>query len=428
MMAKKNKKRSFAEEAKRVIQRYKRRLGEDFERFDPMAVDAMNRELETLMQRQEETRAKMLEADQVKMCRGGKLRRYARGGNLPQMDGLDPRYPSYLTSPKGTVVPFLGDQPWSMNPYMNTPIIDSPEMIQQIDGTSVNPILNQTPTYPDLTRPDITAMKAQERRFQRNPSAVADTINNPQDASNNSWWTDIPTTAKISTLANVAGAVGSGLVGMFNRPEEMKYTSVAAPKYTPVSDEEAVRQAELAYQDAMRASRGLSPGRYYSQMGQLAAGRTGATAGIKERTANINAQGINQNAWRAAQLALQNEQGRLGAQQYNQLQRDQYIGNIASTIGNVTGAIALGAKDVQAYDVQQQTLPYLSQANYQVRLKDGKLVNPVISRGGLSFYRDPKSGEMEYFDGYERLLNKAEYDRRLDKLLSTGSLSQSKPV
>ena len=396
----KRKKKTYSEMAKAIIQKYKRRLGEDFERFDPMAVDAMNRELEALMQRQEETRAKMLEADQVKMRCGGRLRKYARGGGLPQMynGGITPFNPDWYLED----LPLTYNDPLANNRSLVGNFFNNPPAL----GAGVIPA--EATTVGATRYPQTTTVRQPDKR--------------------NSWWTDIPTTAKISTLANVAGAVGSGLVGMFNRPEEMKYTSVAAPKYTPVSDEEAVRQAELAYQDAMRASRGLSPGRYYSQMGQLAAGRTGATAGIKERTANINAQGINQNAWRAAQLALQNEQGRLGAQQYNQLQRDQYIGNIASTIGNITGAIALGAKDVQAYDVQQQTLPYLSQANYQVRLKNGKLVNPMISRGGLSFYRDPKSGEMEYFDGYERLPNKAEYDRRLDKLLSTGSLSQSKPV
>jgi len=90
MAKKKNK--TFAVLAKEIISKYKKRLGENFERDDPMAVEAMNRELQALMAQQEAVRAQTLEGDEVVKCRGGRIRKRAFGGGLPQrpLGGLLP--------------------------------------------------------------------------------------------------------------------------------------------------------------------------------------------------------------------------------------------------------------------------------------------------------------------------------------------------
>ena len=444
-MKRKKNKTSFADLAKRVISKYKRRLGDDFERYDPMSVDALNRELEALMQQQEETRAKMLEADQVKMRCGGKLRRYGQGGKLPLMQGDDPLIPSfipYASLPSYSVYgpanygTQLGidyvDQPTALDAasvaYWNK--VNSPNtnrrapldpVMQEALNRSTNTIINQGPSYIPMSG------AKSNLPVTVGTTSTGSTPTKKDRNNNNTWWSGIPTEAKVGALAQGLGVIGSGIAALANRPEDLKYTSVAAPKYTPVSDEEAIRQAQLAYQDAARSSRGLSPGRYYSQMGQLASGRAGATAGIAERIANINAQGMNQNAWQAAQLGLQNQRMKMITDQYNQQRQDEYGNIIPQTIAGLAGTVAGGARDALAYRTQKETLPYLGQANFQVHSeKDGTVLSTHIG-GGFSHYLN-KDGEIEYFEGRIKLKDKDEFDRKYQKYLeSKSSMSGALP-
>ena len=459
-MAKKRNKISYAEAARKIIQRYKRRLGKDLDQFDSMSVDAMRRELEALMQQQEETRAKMLEADQVKMCHGGRLRRYGQGGGLPQMQGggpfASPYFPQqanpFLTTDWG-VDPNTQFDPqfWSYGGYAPGQPPQQPPQMQTVAPTAqmqpvntaranvpvttlaekstqqVAPQNTVTPFnprfWPQPVTPEYTPGYRQGEVVQTSQSRTT----TQQPDKRNSWWSNIPSEAKIGALAQGLGVVGSGIAALANRPEDLKYTSVATPKYTPVSDEEAIRQAQLAYQDAARASRGLSPSRYYSQMGQLASGRTGATAGIAERIANINAQGMNQNAWQAAQLGLQNQRMKMITDQYNQQRQDEYGNIIPQTIAGLAGTVAGGARDALAYRIQKETLPYLGQANFQVHSeKDGTVLSTHIG-GGFSHYLN-KDGEMEYFEGRIKLKDKDEFDKKYQKYLkSKSSMSGALP-
>ena len=398
-MKNKRSKTSYADLAKKVISKYKRRLGKDLDQFDAMSVAAMNRELEALMQRQEETRAKMLEADQVKMCHGGRLRKYGQGGGLPQMynGGITPFNPNWYLED----LPLTYNDPLANNRSLVGNFFNNPPAL----GAGVIP--TEATTVGTTRYPQTTTVR--------------------QPTKEGSWWADIPSEAKIGALAQGLGVVGSGIAGLFNKPKDLKYTPVAAPKYVPVSGEEATREARLAYQDAMRASRGLSPSRYYSQMGQLATGRTGATAKIAEQIANLNAQGMNQNAWQAAQLGLQNQRMQMMADQYNLERQDEYGNIIPGMISGLAGTVAGGAKDVLAYKLQEETIPWLSQANYEsVRDSFGKRVRGVNAGNGLLFYRDSKNNPHWEYLGKE--IGREEFIELGEKFRKKGSLSEAKPA
>jgi len=72
--------RTAAQEAKTIMNKYKLRLGEKFDKGDPLALAAMNAELEELQAKQEAVRAKELPAE---------TQQFAKGGLLPQFGGLN---------------------------------------------------------------------------------------------------------------------------------------------------------------------------------------------------------------------------------------------------------------------------------------------------------------------------------------------------
>jgi hypothetical protein len=75
------KEKTYAAEAKAIMNKYKLRLGEKFDKGDPLAMEAMNQELTALREKQETTRAiEMSSSDFEK----------ALGGYLPKLDGLAP--------------------------------------------------------------------------------------------------------------------------------------------------------------------------------------------------------------------------------------------------------------------------------------------------------------------------------------------------
>lgn len=65
--------KTFAQEAKAIMNKYKLRLGEKFDKGDPLALEAMNRELEVLKRKQEEVRDTEGASEQSIFQRGGLL-------------------------------------------------------------------------------------------------------------------------------------------------------------------------------------------------------------------------------------------------------------------------------------------------------------------------------------------------------------------
>jgi len=75
-------KRTFAQEAKSITNKYKLRLGEKFDKGDALALAAMNAELEGLQAKQEAVRAKELSAETQEFAYGGLLPMYLDGGDI----------------------------------------------------------------------------------------------------------------------------------------------------------------------------------------------------------------------------------------------------------------------------------------------------------------------------------------------------------
>ena len=81
-MKSKKSKKSYADLAKAVISKYKKRLGDDLSRYDKLATESLNRELSALMAEQEAYKQAELEKEYQQMCKGGKLRKMWDGGSI----------------------------------------------------------------------------------------------------------------------------------------------------------------------------------------------------------------------------------------------------------------------------------------------------------------------------------------------------------
>ena len=150
-------KKSFAEEAKRISNKYKLYLGKDFDKHDKLSSDSMNRELDQLMMIQESIRGNtytqkdvdqmmaqqpempmggadmasemggmdmggmdmpmdMMQQEQMPMMRrGGKLRKYPEGGRITLPEEFHRRAPSLGP---GRVTSIYGDRP-AVDPTTN---------------------------------------------------------------------------------------------------------------------------------------------------------------------------------------------------------------------------------------------------------------------------------------------------------------------
>jgi hypothetical protein len=76
--------KTYADEAKSIMNRYKIRLGDKFDRGDKLSLEAMNQELSDLRDRQEAERISTMGDDEFReYCRGGKLK-LETGGELPK--------------------------------------------------------------------------------------------------------------------------------------------------------------------------------------------------------------------------------------------------------------------------------------------------------------------------------------------------------
>lgn len=99
------KKRTYADEARAIMNKYKLRLGDKFDKGDALSLESMNAELAALREKQEEERMVQL-GGQMYAC-GGKLKgcggklKMATGGELPMFQGPG-EYSNYLPSYKAT--------------------------------------------------------------------------------------------------------------------------------------------------------------------------------------------------------------------------------------------------------------------------------------------------------------------------------------
>lgn len=133
------KQKTYADRAKQIMNKYKPRLGEKFDKGDTLALAAMNQELEALQQEQEQARIAKQETDAAfeqdaidTFANGGKLNRkqqktlstiltnrkeetFAYGGGLPKFDGFSMSDLNKVGSTT-TFIPNDGEGSWVSSP------------------------------------------------------------------------------------------------------------------------------------------------------------------------------------------------------------------------------------------------------------------------------------------------------------------------
>ena len=95
------KKQTYASQAKTIMNKYKLRLGDKFDKSDPLALAAMNAELTMLQQEQEATR-------ETELGVPAQGQQFAYGGELPMYEGFN--FSQFLNKPNPTVNPGVYDQ------------------------------------------------------------------------------------------------------------------------------------------------------------------------------------------------------------------------------------------------------------------------------------------------------------------------------
>jgi hypothetical protein len=431
-MKKKNTK-SFADLAKAITKKYEKRLGEKLDRPDKYAVAAMNKELSELMEAQENQKAAETEAAyQTQMKRGGYLPQMFGGGIFPDDDPYSIMKAQNAARDFRNYADTVTRSPYVNNPMISNPTSNPPSWYygnKQQQNKTYSPTQSTTSSSPAVsaaTKPGIkvtpkttTATRnttplqmfqpkgLPEGIAQSNPTGTQNrTIPNKidnlppyQKPTKDTWLSSVPTESWIGMGAQLAGTIGSALLK--KKPEDVKLQKTAMPDYVPSDNDEAIRQANLAYMDSEAALRSASPSMYYAAMSKLATDRARTTAGLEENNANQNAAGMNAwNAQRAQFEAQQNAQQMAGDEMNvrNQMYYNDQMSNIPSEL---MGVVAGGMRDKLAYDQQAEALPWMSTQNYlPITDSTGKTARGIIAhpKTGTGSYKDRKKG-MIYFTG-----------------------------
>jgi hypothetical protein len=320
---------TFSQMAKKIIRKYDKRLGDG--KYDKLAADSMNRELEALAAQQEATKQLETQNQFQEMCHGGRLKRREYGGGLPQMDGF---------------------------------------------GTSWLPILNQNPVQPFV--------------YDKQRASSFSGVDNPnQTPVKNSWLSGIPKEALYGMLAQ---GLGTGLEALLmKKPKDINARPTQMEDYVPVRDDEAQQAARLAFANQQANSRYLSPSQYMAQMQGLARGEAQTLAQVIQGTENDNARGLNQ--WNAQKAGFNNDYNRqqLMADEINNRNQMNYNAYQAGVPGELGNVFAGGMKDVLGYKNFNNSLRFAGTANRgTIKGSDGGYY-PLFDAGkGVSYYKDDK--------------------------------------
>lgn len=139
---------SFADKARQITNKYKRRLGKDFDKLDKPALEAMNRELEQLQLEQENERASLsLSTDVGEFAYGGKTK-YPGGGTLVRRGGNEAIQNYSSGEPtdlikRNVFVPYYDDEG---NPYYVVPPTEANIASNDVFDTGFKTKLNR-PVY-----------------------------------------------------------------------------------------------------------------------------------------------------------------------------------------------------------------------------------------------------------------------------------------
>ena len=404
------KKRTFADEAKTIMNKYKTRLGDKFDKGDTLALEAMNQELTGLREKQEETRINKLIAEGVleennQFGCGGKLKRemggmlpmmemedgsFAYGGDLPMYQG-DGVNSNYLTQGFGDYGGF--------SPYEDDPDPFADELYPEEGARGALGLSERYLSTPELTSSRLKGQTVQPEGLMipegetigLEPGVLspATRYKDAGGAGLGSGRADAggederePYTTRVPWWGAAAQGVGSMLM---NRDIDFGDTgAVGAEQVVPKtvdysrSREQIMRERDIANAMIRRGAKvGGSRSGYMQNVigGATATGRTAGRQFSKslEGEENINAQIRNRaGMFNAQQRGIT---GRLNAQR----QRENLMINEqrrAGRIGGVTGAITGYGKDLMASSQYDQMLRMLEPDQFKLYSKEeqGKLL------------------------------------------------------
>lgn len=426
-------KKSFAQRAKEITAKYKKRLGENFERTDKWAVEAMNRELELLAAEQEAQKSLMAQDVAPMMAYGGGLPLYwgdpTKTSRLPydymynqpsELQGAymghrqsvyDPTGMTYsakyrATDPMTNEVPYdtaaIGTPGFptkskskakapikpttpgvnrlpQRNNYSNAPAIAAPQPVTQSRAktSTVNPLAPRDAGL-NVPIPTITAeeMKAQPQiQYQGTKSGT------PEKGPVN--WEPY-----VGMAAQGLGALATAF--LTKKPENVELAPSSMPDYIPVDYSEAIRQANLGYADTQAGLRSMGPSAYLAGMSKLAADRARANASVVQAESNENARGRNQRNVEKANFEQRENFQRAGIDEINARNRMWYNEQIAGIPSDIAGVVAGGMRDLTGMKMQDKNIEAMRTQNYGW---DPKTSNRIFyGPDGAAFYYD-KSGK-----------------------------------
>lgn len=361
-MAKK-KEKTFAERAKSIMNKYKNRLGENLDRDDPLAKAALQRELQELAMEQESVKASMQEESIANEM--------AMGGYLPALyDGT-----STLQGPVYPVSqPSFGSR-YGYGPY-NTWGSNDPNMsglIKEYRSNDAGPItpMHSIPYSDEVTLSNSTPVK----------------LYNKRESDGNG----IPWTTYAASGAQVLGDILSAAM-LFDKKGDVSYEPPTNyPQFIPVSVTEQVLQAR---ENAINARRGAMG--YTGKYGAQAVGAV-ADAEFAKQLAQAYQWAEQQNALARnkfnqesfatnkaiadmrADVDLRNNANRMN----NSAQVAQYLEKLGTDLAGFPQTVAQINRD-------NQTMPFLSQANWQIDKNGDRFHSPAP---GFAYY--PDTGEYE---------------------------------
>lgn len=335
--------KTYAQEAKTIMNRYKLRLGENFDKGDPLALEAMNKELAKLQEHQEQARAALFPEME---------KRFAKGGRLPKLQGKKysfiPQDSTTLSDPLGTT---------SIGGYQD----------QNSFGAYDNP--------------------SEFGTFGENVKDVSGFLNTNVGnfLGDNDYKSRVPWFGALSQ--GLTSILGNKQIDFAGLPEyqydEYKPKKTAANLVSYAKGRQGIaNERDIASQIIKRNARGM--GSRSGLMENIQAGVTGtqriAGQGIEEsyeKEANLNAQIRNQidqaNAAREAQAMQMNQRNKMFASQIDyqnaMAERENQMinqGRKDAQIGGVGEAITGYGKDILAAGQYDQMPNMLAPDNYSI--------------------------------------------------------------
>jgi len=352
---------TYSQAAKRIIKKYDKRLGDG--RYDKLAADSLNRELEQLAAKQEAAKEAQTQAQFQEMAMGGVLPQMWAGGTFDES-------------------PWLKEQ----NPFVQPQV--NPYYVPEIPNTEQQVYKNAF--VANTGKGNYKAANAAGKNYGNSTTGFTPTTtqnNSNQPPTKNSWFDSIPQEALYGMLAQGAGV---GLQALLTKkPKDINARATNVLDYVPVRDDEAKQAARLAFANQQANSRYLSPSQYMAQMQGLGRGEAQTLAQISERTTNANAQGMNQ--WNQQKAGFDNDYNRqqLMADQYNNQNQMNYNAYMAGVPGELGNVFAGGMKDTLGYKNFNNSLRFASTANRgTVKGADGSYYPTFDAGKGIKYYED----------------------------------------